>query len=207
MLGDVRGKGLSAVRMANYVLGAFRDAARREASLTDVVDALDGLVSTEGGPEDFVTAVVLEVRDGTVVGVTCGHPQPWLVDGGAPREAQLPVDVPLGLGAGRVAPVVLPGPPSGLLLHSDGLSEARRPGGPFLDLRDVLAGLPGLRGDRLLARLVEIVRAHVGGRLQDDVALLWLEVSDLVTAEATAAARSSEAGVRTAPAPRLPADR
>ena len=113
VLGDVRGKGLSAVRMANYVLGAFRDAARREASLTDVVDALDGLVATEGGPEDFVTAVVLEVRAARCSASACGHPQPWLLDDGDPREARLPVDVPLGLGAGRVCP-----PPS----------PARRPG-------------------------------------------------------------------------------
>lgn len=176
VMGDVRGKGLSAVRMANYVLGAFRAAARRDASLTDVVALLEDVVATEGSPEDFVTAVVLEVRDGTVVGVSCGHPPPVLLDDGPPRDAVLPVDVPLGLGAGGVAPAALPPGTSGLLLHSDGLTEARRPGGPFLDLDQVLRDLSGARGDHLLGGLVEAVRAHVGGRLRDDVALLWLDV-------------------------------
>ncbi|MFC3687243.1 PP2C family protein-serine/threonine phosphatase [Aquipuribacter hungaricus] len=176
VMGDVRGKGLSAVRMANYVLGAFRAAARRDASLTDVVALLEDVVATEGSAEDFVTAVVLEVRDGTVHGVSCGHPPPVLLDGGAPRDAVLPVDVPLGLGAGGTAPAALPPGTSGLLLHSDGLTEARRPGGPFLDLDQVLRDLSGARGDRLLGGLVEAVRDHVGGRLRDDVALLWLDV-------------------------------
>jgi serine phosphatase RsbU (regulator of sigma subunit) len=128
-VGDVRGKGLSAVRMANYVLGAFRASARREPSLEAVVQELDLIVQTEGGAEDFVTALVLEVRDGAVRGVSCGHPQPILVDDLPPRESELPVDVPLGLGAGTVAAAAMAGRPSGLLLHSDGLTEARRPAG------------------------------------------------------------------------------
>lgn len=218
VLGDVRGKGLSAVRMANYVLGAFRDAARRESRLEDVVDAMDGMVSTEGEPEDFVTAVVLEVGGGTVRGITCGHPQPLLVDAGHVRDAVLPVDVPLGLGAGRVPAARMPGTPSGMLLHSDGLTEARRPGGPFLDLPVVLERLGGLRGDRLLDAVVDAVRSHVGGRLRDDVAVLWVDVSGVVPSRPAHGASTvtlpdagsgiaADPAVRRAPGPRQPASR
>lgn len=186
LLGDVRGKGLSAVRMANYVLGAFRDAARREARLEDVAAALDVMVSTEGEPEDFVTALVLEVRGDGVLGVSCGHPQPQLVGPAGFEEADLPVDVPLGLGAGGVPPRALPPWATAMLLHSDGLTEARPAGGEFMDLEDVLASLRGLEGERLLDAIVAAVRDHVGGELRDDVALLWVDASDVpATAGAT----------------------
>ena len=192
VVGDVRGKGLSAVRMANYVLGAFRDAARREPRLQDVAAALDTTVTTEGGAEDFVTALLLEVHDGRVHGVSCGHPQAQCVRDGGFVEAELPVDLPLGLGAGSVAPRPLPDGVTGLLLHSDGLTEARSTTGAFIDVPATLAGLSGVQGRQLLAGVVAAVRAHVGGRLRDDVALLWLDVSRV--GEAGVADRSASAG-------------
>ncbi len=178
VIGDVRGKGLAAVRMANYVLGSFRDAARREVRLEDVAATLDGIVATEGEAEDFVTALLLEVRDGVVHGVSCGHPQARCVRDGGFVEADLPVDVPLGLGAGGVGPGTLPAGLTGLLLHSDGLTEARSSSGDFIDVEAVLASSPDARGEQLLAGVVAAVRAHVGGRLRDDVALLWLDVTE-----------------------------
>ena len=207
LVGDVRGKGLSAVRMANYVLGAFRASARREPSLEAVVQALDLIVQTEGGAEDFVTALVLEVQDGAVHGVSCGHPQPIVVDDLPPRESELPVDVPLGLGAGTVAAAAMVGLPSGLLLHSDGLTEARRPGGPFIDPYAVLRELSGARGEQLLTGVVDAVRAHVGGALRDDVALLWLDLSGVGAAVGPGHRESEPGSLRTAPEPRRPAAR
>jgi phosphoserine phosphatase RsbU/P len=180
LIGDVRGKGLSAVRMANYVLGAFRDAARREPVLEEVVAALDTIVAVEGEPEDFVTALLLDVRDGRVHGLSCGHPQPQQVRGGRFVEADLPVDVPLGLGAGGVRPGALPSGASGLLLHSDGLTEARTADGRFIDLTAALDRLAAERGEQLLAGVVAAIRAHVGGRLTDDIALLWLDTTAAV---------------------------
>lgn len=189
VIGDVRGKGLSAVRMANYVLGAFRDAARREVHLEDVAATLDGIVATEGEAEDFVTALLLEVRDGVVRGVSCGHPQARCVRDDGFVEADLPVDVPLGLGAGGVGPGPLPAGLTGLLLHSDGLTEARSSSGAFIDVEAVLTASSGARGEQLLAAVVAAVRAHVGGRLRDDVALLWLDLAD-VTGGGTPSSRA-----------------
>lgn len=180
LVGDVRGKGLSAVRMANYVLGAFRDAARRETRLEDVATSLDRMVATEGGPEDFVTALLLEVADGGVRGVSCGHPQPLLVGPAGFDEGDLPVDVPLGLGAGGVPGRLLPPSATAMLLHSDGLTEARAGGGDFIDLDELLAGVRGLQGEQLLDAVVAAVRSHVGQQLRDDVALLWVDASAVV---------------------------
>jgi hypothetical protein len=83
LVGDVRGKGLDAVRLAGVVLGCFRDAAQDRPDLAQVAAALDRSVTRAIGLEDFVTAVVVQVAtDGSAVVVNCGHPAPLLVCGG-----------------------------------------------------------------------------------------------------------------------------
>jgi serine phosphatase RsbU (regulator of sigma subunit) len=64
--------------------------------------------------------------------------------------------------------------PSGatLLLHTDGLSEARDAQGTFYDPAARLAGRMFSGPDPLLAALTAEVRRHTGGRTTDDMALL-----------------------------------
>lgn len=90
LIGDVQGKGLAAIGMAIDVVGAFREAAHREPTVTALVDALEAAVvrhndyaGQRGEPERFVTALVLGVDTGTdtqVVG--CGHIPPYLLHEG-----------------------------------------------------------------------------------------------------------------------------
>ena len=100
LVGDVRGKGLDAVRLAGVVLGSFRDAAQDRPDLAQVTAALDRSVTRAIGPEDFVTAVLVQVdTDGSAIVVNCGHPAPLLVRGGRATELDPPEPAPpLGLG-------------------------------------------------------------------------------------------------------------
>nr|WP_280923712.1 SpoIIE family protein phosphatase [Streptomyces aureus] len=59
-----------------------------------------------------------------------------------------------------------------LLLHTDGLSEARDERGEFFDPAAWLAGRAFPCPDALLTALSEAVRRHTGGTLADDMALL-----------------------------------
>ena len=187
LVGDVRGKGLEAVQIAAVILGAFRERALDRHDLATLVDDLDAAVRRVAGPEDFVTAVVAEVReDGAVDLVNAGHPAPLLVPARPGGDIQvLEPGVrrpPLGLDLGR--PPDLAGTSTlrlttgdRMLLYTDGLTEARhRRDGSFLSAETVLArtlGLGTLAGgvDALHATLLE----WVGGRLHDDVALLAAE--------------------------------
>ena len=73
IIGDVRGKGLSAVRSAAAVVGAFREAAHYEEKLVEVVDrcaaalrreyAVPGAVDREAQVEGFVTMLVTQVPE------------------------------------------------------------------------------------------------------------------------------------------------
>jgi phosphoserine phosphatase RsbU/P len=76
LVGDTRGKGLPAVRLAATAATSFRDAcAQPGLPLAEVARAVDLSVTRAAGEEDFVTAVFAELDPrGWVQLVVCGHP-------------------------------------------------------------------------------------------------------------------------------------
>jgi serine phosphatase RsbU (regulator of sigma subunit) len=176
IIGDVRGKGLDAVRMASIVLGSYRHVAYERADLRAVVADLDRAVARGVGEEDFVTAALVEERGGTLTIVNCGHPPPLLLRRGQVITLDPPAPAPpLGF-----MPTVRPRierlePGDRLLLFTDGLGEARRDGEffPTADRAWRLLG-HGTVGDGL-ASLETALIEWVRGRLDDDIALLLVE--------------------------------
>jgi phosphoserine phosphatase RsbU/P len=177
IVGDVRGKGLPAVQTAASVLGAFRQAALSAPDPATLARRVDDVISRLIDEEEFVTAVFAEFRDdGTVALANCGHHPPLLLDADGARVLDTGEPTPpLGLMPEPELVVHPWRPGSRLLLYTDGLVEARDEAGEFFGLD---AGAPVLTGRPLPAALdglVERLRAHVGGRVADDVALVLVE--------------------------------
>jgi Stage II sporulation protein E (SpoIIE) len=176
IIGDVRGKGLDAVRLASIVLGSYRHVAYERADLRAIVADLDRAVARSVGDEDFVTAALVEERGGTLTIVNCGHPAPLLLRRGKVIALEPPAPAPpLGFMPVARLRVERLEPGDRLLLFTDGLGEARRDGEffPTTDRAWRLLG-HGTVGDGL-ASLETALIDWVHGQLDDDIALVLLE--------------------------------
>jgi serine phosphatase RsbU (regulator of sigma subunit) len=175
VVGDVKGKGVDAVRLASLVLGSFREAAFSRHDLVDVVAELDRSIARYLGEEDFVTSVMVEfdTRGGLEV-VNCGHPPPLLLHGTSAELLTSPVpSPPLGLAPSPAQHRVEIVPGDRLLLYTDGLIEARAADGHYFDLDGQAAQALAARSlSDALDDLVKRVLDHVGGKLDDDMALV-----------------------------------
>lgn len=178
LVGDVRGKGLEAVQLTSLVLGSFREAAYLYPDLTAVAQGMADSTARNVGPEDFVTAVLLELQEHQLTVVNCGHLAPLLLPRiGEPGELTAPITTPLGLSPEPRARHLTWEVGDRLLLYTDGLAEARDRRGTFFPLGTAVR-LCGDRDKPLAAcadELLTAVALHVGGRLNDDLAFVLLE--------------------------------
>ncbi|MEV3855732.1 PP2C family protein-serine/threonine phosphatase [Streptomyces sp. NPDC050095] len=205
VMGDVRGHGLGALATVGAVLGSFREAAHDEDELGRVLRRLERAHARHlrqrsrdehpafggGEPEaplaeEFVTVLLLEIRqDGAVYALNCGHPWPYLLRPGSARRVEtmsggdpMPPLGPFPLPA-ELEPVrcgrILPG--EGLLLHTDGIEDARDAHGRFFPLQAALAETlrcPTVVPKAVIHAVYTRLLAHIGGPPSDDAALLVL---------------------------------
>lgn len=198
LIGDTRGKGLPAVRLASVAMTSFRDAcAQPDLSLPEVARVVDRSVTRAAGDEDFVTAVFAELDPGGWLQlVSCGHPPPLRLTAGGDLQALTPraFATPLGLHPDVRPSTFSVGPGDRLLFYTDGLLEARDRAGRFFRLEDCLDTLRHPDVQAALDGLLDRLLAHAGGKLDDDVALLLVEA----TAPPARPAQAAPADVPTA---------
>jgi serine phosphatase RsbU (regulator of sigma subunit) len=163
--------------MATVVLGHFRSAAVECPDLAAVARQVDDRLRPYLGDEDFVTAVLAEISPAGLCSiVTCGHPPAMVAEAGAIRPVGLTDSLPLGLGADPSPVTVQLQPGARLLLYTDGILEARDASRQFVQLETVLAPLAaGGPIEGVLGKILDGLKAMVGGNLGDDLALLVAE--------------------------------
>jgi phosphoserine phosphatase RsbU/P len=205
---DAAGRGLPAGLACAVALSALRTARRAGGDLHDQARAADTAISEQFQDSRFVTAVLAELNLGTgrVHYLNAGHPVPLVLRRGhAVRELAKGRRMPLGFAdpAAEVAEELLE-PDDRLLLHTDGVTEARTAGGDrfgltrMIDLveRHATAGLPA---PETVRRLALAVLEHQGGPPADDATLMlvqWSAAAALNTVPRTERAGGDEEEVR-----------
>lgn len=179
---DAVGHDLGSGLIAATAIAAYRSARHGGHGLYEQVRLIEEAVMRQFGRDSgFLTAVLaeLDLTTGRLRYVNAGHPPPLIMRGGkVGRSLTAGRRVPLGLG-----PVDLTigeetlQTEDWLVLHTDGITEARDRAGDFFGdarltdflQREAAAGHPPPETAR---RLVNAVLAHQDGELQDDATVL-----------------------------------
>jgi serine phosphatase RsbU (regulator of sigma subunit) len=181
IIGDVQGKGLSAVQTAATVLGSFRETAYDAPDLAVIAHRIEISLARQLSGERFVTAVLAHVTpDGSNIELlNCGHPPPLLVCDGESRFVEPGQSrLPLGLAQLAESPcepdTITLDCGDSILFYTDGITEARNQVGEFFTLTSSCILSEGHDPERALAHLSSAVVCHVGHALDDDAAMLLL---------------------------------
>ncbi|HEX2130071.1 MAG TPA: PP2C family protein-serine/threonine phosphatase [Actinophytocola sp.] len=179
---DAVGHDLSSGLIAATAIAAYRSARHAGHGLYEQARTIDEAVKQQFGHRNaFVTAVLVELdlRSGQLRYINAGHPLPLVMRGGKiGRPLSGGRRLPLGLGPTEltVGEETLQSE-DWLLLHTDGITEARdRSGHMFGDdrladflQREAAAGHPP---PETVRRLIKAVLTHQDGELQDDATVL-----------------------------------
>ena len=181
---DAMGHGFEATVMASVVVHAYRHGRRIGATLAENHRAMDEAFAANFGEFAFATAQVaeLDARSGRLRWFSAGHPPPLLVRSGrAVGALECMPTLPIGLGGeiSEIAEVQLE-PGDAVLLHTDGVTEARSLEGDFFGadrLADFVgrAAAAGVAPAETMRRLVHALLEHQSGDLQDDATMLLVE--------------------------------
>ncbi|WP_305785353.1 PP2C family protein-serine/threonine phosphatase [Symbioplanes lichenis] len=193
---DAVGRGLAAGLACAVALAAIRATRRAGGDLAEQARAADAALAEQFADVRFVTAVLaeLDVDSGRLRYCNAGHPRPLVLRGGrSVRELTGGVRLPLGVASSagvatstEVAVEMLQ-PGDRLLLHTDGVTEARTAGGDrfgvgrLVDLveRHADAGLPA---PETVRRLAHAIAEHQGSALADDATLMLVQWSGAAAA-------------------------
>jgi sigma-B regulation protein RsbU (phosphoserine phosphatase) len=179
VIGDVAGKGVNAARRAAFVRSVIAAAAPYSGDPVSLLTLANAELFRQYGPEaEFITMLCLVVSaGGKITWSRAGHPPPVRLADGAPIGTCAPA-IPLGLAPdlpARRAETNMP--EGGVLLYTDGLTDARPPGGSFepygtVRLARALAALGGPTAAQAVDHLVAAAHIFARGALPDDLCLL-----------------------------------
>lgn len=178
---DAMGHGLGSATVSSLAMGAYRHDRREARSLEAMHNALASTITTQYEGSTFVTGLLarIDCRTGVFSWTNAGHPRPILVRRGkVVGELRSPVTPPWGLleGTPSVATEALE-PGDCVLLHTDGVTEARTPDGELFGtdrLMDLTTRTASelLPPEEIVRTLVRAVLDHQSAELSDDATLV-----------------------------------
>ena len=178
--------GMRSVMLVSLALAAYRNARRLDRDLIATYHHIDDAIR-DHDRSGLITAVLAELdqRTGLLRVISAGHPSGMVLrHGHVVRILPTPTALPVVLGDQRPPMVIeeqlIPG--DLLLLHTDGITEARTPDGEEFGLDRLVAFACRAVAEQVslpetTRRLVHAILDHQHGNLQDDATILlaqWL---------------------------------
>jgi serine phosphatase RsbU (regulator of sigma subunit) len=180
LIGDVAGKGIRAAGLTETVRSTVRAFATVDTSPAAILRMTNQLLLRRGIEEELVTALLvsLDPLSGRARFASAAHPPPVLVGARSCRLLELPFGVPLGsfdLDYEDVEARLAPS--DGLVLYTDGVTEAHR-GAELFGYERLLATVSALGGGSATALAEGVRDAAVGfaDRLKDDLHVVALRL-------------------------------
>ena len=176
---DAMGHGLAAAGQAALALSLYRHNRRQGGGPAQAYAEIDAALAAQNSTSRFVTALIaeLDVTSGDLRWINAGHPPPLLLrDGRFVKTLDLepapPMGVELATGAPAEGTLALE-PGDMVLLYTDGLIEARRPGGELFSVERLADFFErevanGHAAPEALRRLREAIIERGEGALTDD---------------------------------------
>ncbi len=180
-LGDVAGKGMGAALLCAKLQATLRALAPISSDLTALGAALNGVLSRSGLDNRYATLFYAEIAadSSEVRYLNAGHNPALLVRAGS-IEPLLASSLPLGMlpGVAYAQGVVTLHPDDGIVLYSDGITEATNASGDeygLARLKDAVQSTVALPAEAAARRILESARAFVDGeKPHDDQSILVL---------------------------------
>jgi serine phosphatase RsbU (regulator of sigma subunit) len=180
VIGDVVGKGLAAARRSTFVRAMVTSCAPYLDDPAAILRTVNTeLVHQHGVSAQFITMLCVVVKpEMTIEWASAGHPPPLSLADGQPL-AMLPTGHPLGI-APEIAELEIgrsPMPPEGILLYTDGLTDARPPGRSFQPFGEARIGLflselDDVAPEEAVEHLARAAHSFSGGSLPDDLCVI-----------------------------------
>ena len=183
---DAMGHGLAAADQAALALSLYRHNRRQGGGPAQAYAEIHGALAARNPTSRFVTALIaeLDVTSGDLRWVNAGHPPPLLLrDGRFVKTLDVEPSPPMGIEMASGAPVegtAALEPGDMVLLYTDGLTEARRPGGQLFTVGRLAEFIEreagnGQAAPETLRRLREAIIERGEGALRDDATAVLVE--------------------------------
>jgi serine phosphatase RsbU (regulator of sigma subunit) len=186
---DGMGHGLRSAQLATLTVAAYRNGRRANRSLTTTAVTMDQAVASAFEGDVFITGVVVELDtdSGTLTWINAGHPSPLLLrDGRLVKELDTEPMLPFGLndaldtGEEIELGVEQLEPRDIVLLYTDGVVEARSPGGVFFGVEQLVDLITrhlasGLAAPETMRRISHALLDHQQAQLDDDATLMLVQ--------------------------------
>ncbi len=179
---DAMGHGLRAALMGSLAVITMRNKRRAGHGIVEQAREASAQLEQQFGADTYVTGLLIELDPRTGIGtiINAGHHPPVRMRGGETRTLDIPPDTPLGMFAETHYDLhrlsVAPG--DRLLLHSDGITEARNQDGEPFGSERLAEQLQQHRTQtpaEFVRRLTTEVKRYSGAELHDDATVVCLD--------------------------------